>query len=52
MHVSGNCLDRADIKNGGHVIIKPCTGADSQKWEFEHYLTANLPATAGVAVEQ
>jgi len=32
------CLDKADIKNGGDVIVKKCTGADSQKWEFENYL--------------
>lgn len=31
------CLDRADIKSGGSVVVNPCSGADSQKWEFEHY---------------
>ena len=39
-HVGGKCLDRADVKIKGSVIIKPCSGADSQKWEFEHYLAA------------
>ncbi|XP_041367869.1 probable N-acetylgalactosaminyltransferase 9 [Gigantopelta aegis] len=39
-HVSsGKCLDRADIKSGGFVVVKACSGADSQKWAFEHYLT-------------
>lgn len=38
IHSSGLCLDRAEVKSGGDVIINPCSGSDSQKWEFEHYL--------------
>ena len=48
VHSSNLCLDRADIKSGGSIIIKPCTGADSQKWEFEHYLAANRPPTTRI----
>ena len=36
---SGMCLDRVDVKSGGFVVVKTCSGADSQKWAFEHYLT-------------
>jgi len=32
------CLDRADIKSNGDVILAKCSGSDSQRWEFEHYL--------------
>lgn len=38
IHSSGLCLDRAEIKSSGYVIVNPCTGSDSQKWEFENYL--------------
>jgi len=41
VHGSGLCLDRADIKSGGNVIVKRCSGADSQKWEFQNYLSVN-----------
>jgi polypeptide N-acetylgalactosaminyltransferase len=48
IHTTSNyCLDRADIKSGGNVIINPCTGADSQIWEFEHYLSIDTAATPG-----
>lgn len=45
VHSSKLCLDRADIKSGGSVVVKPCSGADSQKWEFEHYISADFPST-------
>ena len=46
-HISGMCLDRADVKMGGSVLVNPCSGADSQKWEFEHYLTPKVqPSSA------
>lgn len=38
IHSSSLCLDRAEIKSGGDVVINKCTGADSQKWELENYL--------------
>ena len=44
MHASGLCLDTADVKAGERVVINPCTGADTQKWEFEKYF--NLDAKA------
>ena len=38
VHASGLCLDKGDQGNGGEVTVEACTGAGSQKWEFEHYL--------------
>ena len=36
---SGKCLDVADQKSGGYVVVKDCDKSDTQKWTFEHYLT-------------
>jgi len=52
VHASGLCLDRADIKSGGNVVVKTCSGADSQKWEFEHYLSLNLPPSTESPVKR
>nr|XP_022307338.1 probable N-acetylgalactosaminyltransferase 9 isoform X2 [Crassostrea virginica] len=32
------CLDKKDQKNGGLVYSEKCSGKESQKWTFEHYL--------------
>ncbi|XP_064614410.1 polypeptide N-acetylgalactosaminyltransferase 1-like isoform X2 [Liolophura sinensis] len=38
-HENGLCLDRADQKSGGFVLLKTCSpNSPSQKWAFEHYL--------------
>ena len=36
---SGKCLDVANEKSGGHIVVKDCDKSDTQKWTFEHYLT-------------
>lgn len=39
VHVgSGRCLDVAGEKSGGFIHVRDCSSADSQKWNFQHYL--------------
>lgn len=35
---SGKCLDTADVKSGGSIVVSKCIGSGTQKWEFEHYV--------------
>ena len=41
VHSGGKCLDIKGRSSGQEVFIADCDGSDSQKWEFEFYLTMN-----------
>ncbi|XP_055346582.1 LOW QUALITY PROTEIN: probable N-acetylgalactosaminyltransferase 9 [Paramacrobiotus metropolitanus] len=34
---TGLCLDVEGVSNAGDVVVKKCSGSDTQKWTFDHY---------------